>query len=174
MITDINNAILYELGALRGKRILFCRCKQFGIGFLEGFVLVSPDNSFALKVESRVFDGRYTIHYLSVKPMNNLLLLDEYELEPIHSGVLRDIHLLSSKTKGMIVRSKVVQDVETECALMAEFENDERFLVYPQERILNTTGYEDDLDTILEILQKRRYRVNRSAVKDLNLLLPGR
>lgn len=174
MITDINNAILYELGALRGKRILFCRCKQFGIGFLEGFVLVSPDNSFALKIESRVFDGKYTIHYLSVKPMNNLLLMDEYELEPIHSGVLRDIHLLSYKTKGMVVRSKVVQDIETECALMAEFENDERFLVYPQERVLNNTGYEEDFDCILELIQKKRYRVSRSAVKDLNLLLPGR
>lgn len=71
----------------------------------------------------------------------------------------------------MVIRQKVIQDIVTENALLADFEGDKRFLIYPHNGVFTPTGLTTDTDEILDKMSENRYSVSREVEKDINLLL---
>lgn len=171
MITDVSSYILYELALLRDQHVRFCRYKYYDSDFNEGYVLVSDYNSFFMRIETHEVEEKHDVHFLIIKAFENLEIEEAFSFHPVFEGTLKDVSLLKSSTRGMVIRNQIVQDITTESALLAEFDGDRRLLIFPREQLFTNTCYSSNTDEILDVMLDNRYEVSRVAEKNINLLL---
>mgnify|MGYP000149546884 FL=1 len=171
MITDISPYIVYEMASLKGGHVQLCKYQFNGQGDNEGFAIVSDVYSFFVRIKSNIVDDKYEVNFLIIKAFQNIELDDSFTFTPVFEGELKDLKILKSSARGMVVRQKVIQDIVTENALLADFEGDKRFLIYPHKGIFTPTGLTTDTDEILDKMSEKRYSVSREVEKDINLLL---
>ncbi len=173
MITDISPYIIYEMSSLKGSHVQLCRYDFNGRPDNEGFAIVSDIYSFFVRVRPNIVDEKYDVNFLEIKAFQNIELDDSFTFHPVFEGALKDIKIMKSSVRGMVVRSKVIQEVITENALLADFEGDKRFLIYPsKQNIYTCTALSTKTDEILDIMSEQRFRVSREVQRDINLLLP--
>jgi hypothetical protein len=171
MITDISPYVIYELGMLKGQHVRLCRYRFNGSGYNEGYVLVGENSSFFIRCKANVVEDKHDIHFLVIKAFQNIELDDSFSYDTQFEGTLNGIQILKSTTKGMIVQRKVVQDIITENALLADFEGDKRLLIYPHTKLYSDTSISANTDEILDLISARRFQTSRIAKQDVNLLL---
>ncbi len=171
MITDISPYLIYELGALKGEHVSFCRYTFNEISITEGYALLGEDNAFFIRVKSHSVMDKHSVYFLDIQAFHSSEIGEEFDFQPLAEGKLAGLHILKNTNKGMIVKSSVVRDFTTECGLLAEFEDEARFMIYPKEQLFSDTCCASEIDSILDEMQKSRLEVSRSAKQDINLLL---
>lgn len=171
MITDISPFIIYEMASLKGERIKLCRYQYKDMGFNEGVVIVSDIYSFFIRIKSNVIEEKHNVNFLIIKAFQNIEIDDTFTFEPIFEGTLRDIQILKSTVRGMVVRKKIIQDIVTESALLADFEEDKRFMIHPGKELFTDTGVSFGTDKVLDKMSEHRYSLSRKVERDINLLL---
>lgn len=171
MITDISPYLVYELGALKGERVSFCRYTFNDIGITEGYALLGEDNAFFIRIKSHSVMDKHAVYFLDIQAFHSSEIGDAFDFDPLSEGKLAGLHILKNTNRGMIVKNAVVRDFTTECGLLAEFEDETRFMIYPKQQLFTDTCCTSEIDNILDEMRKNRLEVSRSAKQDINLLL---
>lgn len=172
MITDISPYIIYEMSSLKGANVQLCKYDFNGQPDNEGFAIVSDIYSFFVRVKPNIVDDKYDVSFLVIKAFQNIELDDSFTFHPVFEGTLKDIKIMKSSVRGMVVRNKVIQEIITENALLADFEENKRFLIYPDNNSNYTcTALSTKTDEILDVMSEQRFSVSREVHRDINLLL---
>tara|TARA_B100000780_G_C21088599_1_gene438642 strand:- start:692 stop:1216 length:525 start_codon:yes stop_codon:yes gene_type:complete len=171
MITDLSPYLIYELGCLKGQHVRFCRYSYKNSEYNEGFALVGDNNSFFIRIKNQRVADKHDVYFLVVKAFHNSEIGYDFKFDTISEGKLTNLNILKYTNKGMIIRNKVIQNITTECGLLAEFSDDSRFMVYPKQQLFTDSACSGDLDEILDEISANRLEVSRSAEMDINLLL---
>jgi hypothetical protein len=168
MLTDISNYTLYELASIRGEMVSLCRYQYYNSEFNEGYVIYSESFYFFVRVRTQIIEDRHEVHFLVVKDFHNCEINDAFKFTPIFTGMLKDIILFKSKRK--LELSSRQPEVITETSLLLEFDQDEKFLIYPKTGLFSNTSFLRGTDSILETIWSEKLRQSRLIKKDEKLL----
>lgn len=169
MISDISNFTLYELALIKGQKVSFCRYKYYDSDFNEGFVIRSEAYYFFVRIKTQIIKGSQEVHYLIVKDFHHCELNDAFTFTSIYTGVLCDLILFKSNNE-IVVSTDNKPSVYTENSMLLEFENEERFLIYPKAELFSNTSYLQGTDKILETIYQKELAKSRPILKDERLL----
>ena len=170
MLTEVSDYIVYELAELKGEKVRFCRYKYYDSDFNEGYVLVSDYNSFFIRVETKIVDDKHDVHFLIVKAFQNIEIDEAFSFTPLSEGYLLDVTFMKSTISGMVINNQLIQDIVTESAVLIEFDEEKRVLVHPEEKLFSSTGYTENIDDILDVINEKQLGKSRQVKKDISLL----
>ncbi len=171
MIADLSPYLIYELGSMKGHPVSICRYSLHHSEQTDGYAILGAQFVFFIRVKTKYIIEQFPIHYLDITAFHQSELGDAVTFDCIRKGNLSEAQILKHTVKGLIVNSRVIKDIATECGLLFSFEDGTQWMIYPKEQLFTQTALATEIDEILDEMCTNRLECSRLATKDINLLL---